>query len=59
MLTICYGLLFSINFYENNEIDVFLVDTVVSKIVEIDVFFNKMELFGNNYLNVDILVIFF
>ncbi|XP_016002676.2 PMS1 protein homolog 1 isoform X3 [Rousettus aegyptiacus] len=53
LLTTCYGSLPSTDSYENNKTDVSSADMVVSETAETDVVFNKLELSGNNYPNVD------
>ncbi|KAM6174740.1 PMS1 protein homolog 1 isoform 1-T1 [Erethizon dorsatum] len=57
LMTTCYGPLPSTDCYENNKTDVSSVDMIVSKTAETDVLFNRMESSGNNYPNVDTLVI--
>lgn len=52
-MTTCYGPLPSTNVCESNKTDVSLADIVVSKTVETDVLFNKIESSGNNRANVD------
>ncbi|XP_040827788.1 PMS1 protein homolog 1 [Ochotona curzoniae] len=53
LMTTCYGPLPSTNVCESNKTDVSLADIVVSKTVETDVLFNKIESSGNNRANVD------